>query len=417
LKHYQVIVLGAGPAGVAAAFSSARTGAKTLLVEQNAFPGGMSTAGLLTTWCGTCSGGIFQELLETHTRCFAWRKVFDPEMLKEKYRQLLEQAGAETLYHAVFFRAHREGARITAVDVLAQGEILTLTADIFIDATGNGALAKEMGVPFTLGRETDGKMQPLSLMFLVGGLDTGTAVYPGFGTHPELEDKMLQYVRTGKVEQPAGHVILIPGYHPGTATVNMTNVTGIDGTDVFDLNRAEALARRQLPQIIQFLRDCVPGYENCYLAQSGTYIGIRESRHFEGLYKLTAEDILRQRIFDDWVVSNARYTFGNHSLTGSGIDKDNLTYRGQQYTIPLRSLIPLGVDNLLLAGRNISGTHMAHASFRVIPICLGIGEAAGTAAALAARDKIRPQDVPAAKIQSLLLQHGGAFPVQAELSE
>lgn len=417
MKKYDVIVLGAGPAGVAAAVAAARTGARTLLVEQNAYPGGMSTAGLLTTWCGTCSGGIFNELLETHTRFFAWRKVFDPEMLKLKYQQLLEDAGAETMYHATFLRAHTEHGRITAVEVLALGDVLTLPAEMFIDATGNGDVAKAVGVPFTVGRETDGKMQPMSLMFLVGGLDEATAIYPGFGTHPDLEAKMQEYADSGRVEKPAGHVILIPGYHPGTATVNMTNVIDVDGTDVFDLNRAEALTRHQLPQIVRFLRECVPGYENCYLLQSGAHVGVRESRHFEGLYKLTELDILQQRIFDDWVVSNARYTFGNHSLTGSGLDRNNLTYRGQQYTVPLRSLIPVGVDNLLLAGRNISGTHMAHASFRVIPICLGIGEGAGTAAALAALDGISPKAVNAARVQSLLLRSGTQPPTQAQLSE
>lgn len=416
MKQYDVIVLGAGPAGVAAAVAAARTGAKTLLVEQSAFPGGMSTAGLLSTWCGTCSGGIFKELLDTQTRYFAWRKVFDPELLKQKYRQLLDDAGAETLYHAAFFRAHTEGTHLRAIDVLALGQVHTLTASVFIDASGNGCLAQQCGVPYRLGRESDGKMQPLSLMFLVGGL-TEDAIFPGFGTHPGLEEKMQEYVSQGKVEAPAGHVILIPGYHPSTATVNMTNVTGVDGTDVFALNRAEALTRRQLPQIVQFLRECVPGYENCYLLQSGSYVGVRESRHFEGLYTLTAEDILQQRIFDDWVVSNARYTFGNHSLTGSGLDKNNLTYRGQQYTIPLRSLLPKNVDNLLLAGRNISGTHMAHASFRVIPICLGIGEAAGTAAALAAKSGILPRAVPAGEIQHLLLENGCEPPEKAVLSD
>lgn len=119
-------------------------------------------------------------------------------------------------------------------------------------------------------------------------------------------------------------------------------------TDVKDLSRAELLTRRKVPQIVNFLRECVPGYERCYVLQTASHIGVRETLHFEGEYQLTEQDILSQKIFDDWVVSNAAFGFGNHSLTGSGPDKNNLRYDQQKYTIPYRSLIAKGTDNLLL---------------------------------------------------------------------
>lgn len=407
LENYHVAVIGGGPAGIAAAVSAARCGAKTILIEKNGFVGGMSTSGLMNHWCGDSSSGFYRNVFAQTTQVRGARVVYNPEELKICYHRLLEEAGVELILHSVFLKVNKVGNTIVSVDVLGAGEIYSIYADVFIDATGDGFVAKDAGVEFCKGRETDHLMQPMSLMCSVGGVDEARAVYPSFNTHPELERKMQEYLDQGKIDRPAGHVILLEGFIPGTANVNMTNMILVDGTNIKDLTKAEILTRKQVPQIVSFLRECVPGYENCYLLQTANNVGVRETLHFEGEYKLTEQDILNQEIFDDWVVSNAEFNFGNHNLTGSGPDGKNLEYHQEKYTIPYRSLLAKGVDNLLLAGRNISGTHMAHASFRVMPICMGMGEGAGVGAALASVRGIKIREVDPKEIQKILIDRFG----------
>lgn len=407
MEHYHIAVIGGGPAGIAAAVSAAKCGAKTILIEKNGFVGGMSTSGLMNHWCGDSASNFYRKVFELTTVKRGSRVVYNPEDLKTCYLSLLEEAGVTILLHATFLKANKEGEHIVSVDIWGAGEIYTISADVFIDTTGDGFVAKNAGVNFCKGRETDHLMQPMSLMFSVGGVDETRAVYPSFNTHPDLEKKMQEYIEQGKIDRPAGHVILLEGFIPGTANVNMTNLIMVDGTDVRDLSKAELLTRRQVPQIVNFLRECVPGYEKCYLLQTANNVGVRETLHFEGDYKLTEQDILNHEIFDDWVVSNAEYGFGNHNLTGSGRDAGNLKYNHGKYTIPYRALIAKGVDNLLLAGRDISGTHMAHASYRVMPICMGMGEGAGVGAALAALKGILIREVNPKEIQEILLNTFG----------
>ena len=309
LENYQVAVIGGGPAGIAAAVSAARCGAKTILIEKNGFVGGMSTSGLMNHWCGDSSSGFYRKVFDLTTVTRGARAVYNPEELKTCYLSLLEEAEVEILLHAAFLRVNKSGEHIISIDVLGAGEIYSITADVFIDATGDGFVAKNAGVKYCKGRESDQLMQPMSLMFSVGGVDEERAVYPSFNTHPDLEARMQEYLDQGKIDRPAGHVILLEGFIPGTANVNMTNLIMVDGTDVKDLSRAELLTRRQVPQIMNFLRECVPGYENCYLLQTANNVGVRETLHFEGDYKLTEQDILNQEIFDDWVVSNAEFNF------------------------------------------------------------------------------------------------------------
>lgn len=410
--NYEVIILGGGPAGIAAAWAAADNGADVLLVEKQGFLGGMSTGGLLNVWCGDASCGIYRTIRGQTTEKRARRCVYSPESLKSLYIRELEKRGVSILLHTEVIEATLDNHRIRFVTLLGKGERISAHADIFIDATGDGELACYCGVPYQKGRPSDGLMQPVTLMFMVGGVEEKDAVYPTFGTHPKLEEQMAEYVQSGKILSPAGHVILIEGFNHGTACVNMTNIIRVDGTDVFHLTQAELLAQKQVPQIITFLRECVPGYENCYLLQTACYTGVRETRHFAGEYCLSEQDIQNQTVFDDWVVSRASACFGNHSLTGSGSDVNNLPYHGERYTIPYRSFLPKGVDNLFLCGRNISGTHMAHSSYRVMPICFAMGQGVGTAAAVAVRDSLPIREVPVGEVQQLLLRSGVDFPKQ-----
>ena len=383
--HYDVAVLGGGPSGIAAAWAAAKLGSRVLLVEKEGCLGGMSTVGGLNIWCGESGSAFFRRIGAQVNRYPRGRAVFDPEALKSVYLEELLAVGCDIRLYTTLVGAERTGARIHRLQLYGKGEITELTAGIYIDSTGDGDLAYMAGVPFDKGRESDGVTQPLSILFYVDGVDDSRAVYPTFGTHPQLEEAMQEWVRAGRIPEPAGHVILVEGARPGTACANMTNVIRTDGTNPAELTQADIHARRQIPAIVDFLRACVPGYEQCRLDYSSIMIGSREGRRFHGDYVFQAQDILNQTVFPDWLVSNARFPFDNHCLTGSGFDPDNWKYHGETYTIPARSFLPAGVSNLLLNGRNISGSQMAHSSYRVMGICFAMGEGVGALAHHAAK--------------------------------
>lgn len=406
-QRYDVVVVGGGPSGIAAAYAAAHLGSRVLLVEKEGCLGGMSTVGGLNIWCGESGSGFFRRLGEQVNRYPRGRAVYDPEGLKSVYLEELLSVGCEILLYTTLVGVDMDGASIAGLHLYSKGEQFTVSGDVYIDSTGDGDLAYMAGVPYDKGRESDGLMQPLSILFYLDGVDDSRAVYPTFGTHPDLEEKMQSYVKAGRISEPAGHVILIEGARPGTACANMTNVIKVDGTDPTALTAADIHARRQIPAIVSFLQECVPGYENCHLDYSATIIGSREGRRFHGDYTYQAQDILDQTIFEDWVVSNARFPFDNHCMTGSGYDKDNWKYHGESYTIPARCFYPKGVTNLLLNGRNISGTQMAHSSYRVMGICFGIGEGVGAIAHRAAADGVECRRVDICAVQCDLMEHLG----------
>lgn len=273
-----------------------------------------------------------------------------------------------------------------------------------IDGTGDGDVAAKAGAQYTQGRETDGKMQPATLMFKVAGVDYDRAVFPGsFETLVDTEKGELQGLARQHLTAPMGHVLLYKTSTPGVVTCNMTNLTDVDGTKVEDLSRAKIECQLQIMEIIRFLRQYAPGYENCYLHSTAPLIGIRETRHFVGEKALTEEDISTARVFEDWVVKGAWFNFDVHNITGAGLDKTGAQKHFTQqkgYTIPYGCLIPRNMENLLLSGRNISGTHMAHSNFRAMPICMATGFAAGIAATLSVRNDVPLRQVPVQDIQS-----------------
>jgi hypothetical protein len=185
----------------------------------------------------------------------------------------------------------------------------------------------------------------------------------------------------------------------------MTNAIEIDGTDGESLTKGVFTCRSQILPIVKFLREYVPGYENCWLMSSASLIGIRETRHFEGIETLTKDDILEAKYYDNWVVRRGWFNFDVHNLTGSSLDKTGIQHKWKQkneYTIPYGCLLPKGVEGLLLSGRNISGSHMAHSNFRIMSVCIAIGEAAGVAAALSVKQNLKLSQVNVKEIQNYL---------------
>lgn len=415
-----VLVVGGGPAGFSAAVIAARNGTKTMLIEQAGDVGGVATTGLMSHWTGRTKGGFYEEILDRSSELKAEeretsihgnsRQIINPEKLKTVMLEMLGEAGVILQLYTFASDVIMDGNTITGVLTESKSGREAILAKIIIDASGDGDVAAKAGVPFTKGRDSDGKMQPMTLMFKVAGVDTERAVFPaGFEDTYQLPKGDLQTLGRQKLPHPAGHVLLYRTTIPGVVTCNMTNCIEVDGTKAEDLTKATYVCRKQIEPIVRFLREYVPGYENCYVISSASMIGVRETRHFKGEYTLTEEDILNARVFDDWAVTKALFNFDVHNLSGAGLDKTGSQKHFPQsrgYTIPYRCFVPQKVENLLLAGRNISGTHMAHSNYRVMPICANMGQAVGTAAALCVRYNTTPRELEVSLLQDELKKQG-----------
>lgn len=409
-KHYDVIVAGSGPSGIAAAVMAARGGARTLLVEWQGSVGGISTTGLMSHFTGTCDSRLYREVLDraAEKNYFGQARTvaIDPEMLKITYYEMLEEAGVDLLLYSFVCDVIMEQGTVIGIVTSGKSGLVAYSCSVVIDGTGDGDVAYKAGAEYLKGNPENGLMQPATLMFKVAGVDMERAVFPGsFETKVDTDRGELQALAKELLPAPAGHVLLYKSTIPGIVTCNMTNAVGIDGTETEDLTKAEIQCRKQIIPIVNFLREYVPGYEHCYVISAASLIGIRETRHFKGKYTLTEQDILDAKQFEHRVVIGAHFNFDVHNLTGSGLDKTGVQAKFPQpkgYTIPYECLLPEKVKGLLLCGRNISGTHMAHSNFRVMPICLAIGEAAGAAAALAIRHRVDVCNVNIAEIQEML---------------
>ena len=414
-----VLVIGGGPAGFSAAVSAAREGAKTMLIEQSGQVGGVATTGLMSHWTGKTVGGFYEEILSrSHGQELSnqgdyseVQKLIEPETLKIEMLSMLDEANVLLQLYTFACEAIMEGDVIKGVIIESKSGREAILAKVVIDASGDGDVAAKAGAEFYKGREYDGKMQPMTIMIKMGGVNTDKVTYVS-----EFEDSYIlpngedlqSYART-KLPYPAGHVLIYENPLPGIVTLNMTNCIKVDGTKAEDLTKAEMTCRRQIPVIVDFLKEEIEGFEEAYLMSSSSIIGVRETRHFLGEKTLTEQDIMIARKFDDWAVANAHFNFDVHNLDGAGLDETGAQHgfaQSQRYTIPYGCFIPKVIDGLMLAGRNISGTHMAHSSYRVMPICANMGQSVGVAAAMSVSEDIEPRDLPLEKLQERLVELG-----------
>ena len=419
VDEVEVLVVGAGPAGCGAALAAARQGAKTLLVEQFNCVGGMATSGLMSNFSGSPQSPFVRELLDAMEQhapgcavdgCRPNGRAIRHEALKSVLLRKLVEAGVGLRLYTFACGAIMEGTRIKGIVCESKTGRQAILARVVIDCTGDGDIAARAGAAFQRGREEDQVCQPVTLMFRVGGVDYARAVFPpSFESYVQIPKGEIQALGKSHLPFPAGHVLLYRTALPGEVCVNMTNVIGIDGTRAEDLTRAELVCREQMDAIVLFLRDFVPGYENCFLVASAQGVGVRETRHFKGCRTITAEDILDARVFDDWIAARNAFNFDIHNTKGHGLDANGAqrAFRSKgEYTIPYGACVPETVEGLLLAGRNISGTHKAHSNYRVMSICLNMGHGVGTAAAVAVRDGVLPRHVEIGKVQARLREAG-----------
>ena len=291
-----VLVLGSGPSGFAAAYTAGKSGAKVVIVEQSGEIGGISTSGMMSHWTGSCGSPLWYEILKRSAEKNEFREGvtadIDPEMLKTLYLEMLSEAGVHIMLYTFAADAITENGKVVGATVINKSGMTDIYAKVTVDATGDGDIAARAGAEFILGRESDGKMQPATLMFKVAGVDTDRAAFiPSFETTYDTEKGELQALAKEHIPYPAGHILTYRTTLPGVVTLNMTNSLGIDGTSADDLTRATIECRNQMSDIVKYLRDYVPGFEKCFIISSASLIGIRETRHFKGKYTITESDI------------------------------------------------------------------------------------------------------------------------------
>lgn len=411
-EKYDVIVCGAGPAGIGAALSAAKNGATTLLIEKDGSLGGVATNGLMSHWTGTVDSPLFREVLmrscEEENRPYdEFAKYINPERLKITLLKMLLEAGVKIRLYTFVTDAIKKDKIVIGVRTQSKSGEEEFYAQTVIDCTGDGDVAARCGVPYRYGRDDDGKVQPMTLMFKVGGVDFSRAVFVNsFETLVPTEKGELQALGKKQLPFPAGHVLLYYSPIDGVVTCNMTNSIGFNGTKAEDLTEAEIECRMQIDKIISFLREYAPGYEKCYLLTTASEIGVRETRRLEGRCVVTEKEIYDCVQYPDWVVKGAKFNFDIHNVEGAGLDKNGLqaeyVQKEEGYYIPLNAMLPKEIGGLIFAGRCISGTHIAHSNYRVMPVCLAMGESVGAAAALAAKKKIFVGEVCAQDIRRVV---------------
>ena len=440
-----VVIVGGGPAGMCAAIAAARQGVQVILIEQGGFCGGMATRGLVGPFmtCYDAKGetmiirGLFEEIVNRMvergyaihpsevkggTAYTSWIKIghehvtpFEAEGLKLIIDEMLEEAGVKVLYHTDFLRPMLEGNTITGVLVSSKRGLEVVKGTVVIDCTGDGDVACRSGVPYEMGNEELNLMQPATMFFHICNADEEKM-------NADIQANLHNFYRKDGVNYRSFHwrvtearengdwdlkrvsIGLFRMPKPDEWCVNTSRIMGVDSTDNESLTSAEIVGRRQADQIIRFLQKYVPGCENAKIKSTASYIGIRESRHIQGDYRLTADDLLDSKVPEDSILlaANSVDVHGRFGPTSN----EYVPIKGDYYGVPYRSLLPKGIEQMLIAGRCVSADSTAAGAIRVMPPCMGMGQAAGIAAALAVKDGTTVRNVDVQNLREVLKENG-----------
>ncbi len=442
VTDYDIIVCGGGTAGIAAAVSAARMGKKTLVIEKNAYVGGTAASGLpfidfFNLNGEQIIGGVASELMQrlceekaslghimTNETAGHLNSItmIDPEWVKIVAEEMLLEAGVDMLYHSIVCGAALEDGTLKSITVANKAGLTVYTAKCFIDTTGDADVSTFAGVEYENGRPEDGLCQAMSLMFKLGDVDV-EKVTSNFSENPivakpmgadraynlHVNGKLTKWndiVRRENIFPNDDHNIWAGTMREGELTyVNTIRVAEKNGADPYELTAAEIEARRQLKKVMKLFNGYIEGMEKAHITHSANGIGVRETRRIKGAYTLTGDDVLSGRKFDDAISRNG-YCIDIHDPKGKGWVATHIQSDDKYYHIPYRCLVPQKTDGLLVAGRCISADVRAHASARIMPSCMAMGQAAGTAAALSINSGTSARNVDIAKLQSELRNAG-----------
>lgn len=396
VAEVEVLVCGGGVAGVAAAICAARLGARTLLLERYGFLGGLAINALVIT-TPPLDNGINLEFCDKLKRRSAYARcehssepielnAYDPEVLKYALVTMLRAAGADLLLHIYIARALVEHGALKGVVIETKAGRQAILARFVVDATGDADVAASAGAPYRLAKK------PMTMMFNLVGVDVQRALAALGGKWGNIRDVVSQAVKAGKLAFDlsvtrnfgAPGVSLEKLVYEGELNVWSGNLLDMDGTDPRDLTRAEIVTREHAIRLADFLRAEVPGFERSRIEYTATQVGVRATRQIIGEADPSPEEV-RGRVFADTVAK---------------------PYAGASTRLPYGSLLPQGIENLLVAGRCISAADEAMGQLRLIPVCAATGQAAGTAAALALQERLPPRRLPPPRLQAALAAQG-----------
>jgi len=391
VECFDVVVAGAGMAGVAAAINAAQSGLKTCLIEYFGKPGGIPVSGGLGVISGFdsekehCVGGFALEIKEEMSEKGGFipnipRGAWDAEKLSSIVLRRLREAGVTVYFYTQVIGALKDGERATHVIISSKSGIEAFDAKVFIDDTGDGDLAVMLGCQYEKGRDSDGLSQSATLVVKLGGVNAAQA---------PRDLRVINQLWTSKPRKvPIDHTVVnyLPYAGPCTvAVLNMPHFINFDGTDKAELSRARAEGTQQAEELLEFFKNEVPGFENAHIIDTAMQIGVRETRRIVGNYILTEEDVISGRDFEDNIARcSAPIDIHNPDRPHGNFGSPGTEHRDvpRSYGIPYRCLTPKSITNLFVVGRSISATHRALASTRYNATCIALGQAAGCASPL-----------------------------------
>jgi len=440
----EVVIVGGGTAGVSAAIAAGRLGKSVILIERYPFLGGTATAAMVgptatfhTKKGRQIVGGIPNEIVESLVQngdslghvpdtigVAGSVTPIDPDAMKLMLLQFAKSAGVKMLFHALVNEVETKHDRVVAIQAISKDGPVRIEGKIFVDASGDGDLAALANVPYTVG-EGKALPQPMTLIFKVANVKLDEVIKYMLENrnefwHGTTFDKLKTAPAIGvsgfttlwKEAQARGELNGIPrdralffsGVRPGEVTVNTTRVIQKNALNPWELSEAEQEGRAQVGPLLRFFRKYIPGFKDCYLAQVATQIGVRETRLMQGEYRLSAQDVIDGRKFDDGIAQCAWPIDIHHQ--GEGLTLSTDVGGDGAYDIPYRCLLPDGISNLLLSGRNISVSHEAFASSRIQATSMAVGQASGTAAALSLNRSGAVREVAVSVLRDTLVKNG-----------
>lgn len=419
-ERTDVLIIGGGTAGFGAAVAAGRDGLQVTLLEATSKIGGVMASCPGMPWGGAYPmdqiiGGVIEELTERlasmdppaaeKRACtldnFGPEIIYDHDVATLTMFEMLEEAGVRVRLGTIALEPVMDGTAIASVSCCDRRGLFAIRPKIVIDCSGDGDISAKAGVPYTLG-DASGNMMAVTVSFFMMGVDWDRAFAD---PDPYFQKYAAIGVADGRLHRDLGKLYLMRGFHEGSVFCNSVHVRGVDGTDPLAVSAATQEGRRRCRQLAAFLRTDVPGFERAHIAMLSPTVGVRETRKLQGMYRLTGKDLASATKFEDGIVAC------DNPIDDVMRSEGDMTHHaaiqsGQYYTIPFRSLVPEEITNLVFAGRILSADPVAFASVRGMPQCMAMGQAAGTAAAMAVRSNIAIQAVPTAILVRRLSEQG-----------